>query len=365
MNRNTRTSTALVAVAFTVLMIVSLPAMGVLGAVAADDTDDEYEGHPIEYEDGGYAVVQGDQCYSIEPLGDGHRTVEEYYDYRNPNTTPSSYSYSSHGTTHLQEDDTSLIFLHEGSDGLSLVFVHDRYDGFSDGGAATLLFTDLPADGEWVVEDDNYEGADSEWDHRETSSRITSVWTEARTDGGAFNALGDDFAIEVTPAFNDLADFRVFDGEVTSWQALSGDDHDPERIELDMHESIEIRSGGCSAVTDLQVDETANVSEEVRIEATIENTGENAEQLTVPIAVNDEIVDEEEVTASGNATTTISTTVTFDEEGNQTVSVGEQLATVDVGDGGEDDLADRVPGFGVLVALMALALALLVARRRN
>ena len=365
MHRNTDTSTALMAVAFTVLMIVSLPAMGVLGAVAADDANDEYEGHPIEYENGGYAVVQDDTCYTIEPLGDGHRTVEEYYDYRNPNTTPSSWSYSSYGTTHLQEDDTSSIFLHEGSDGLSLVFLHDRLDGNTEGGAATLLFQNLPADGEWVVEDDNYEGGDEEWDHRETSSRITNVWTEARTDGGAFNDLGDDFAVEVTPAFNDLADFQVFDGEVTTWQALSGDDHNPERIELDMHESIEIRSGGCSAVTDLRVAETANVSEEIRVEATIDNAGGNAEQLIVPIAVNDEIVAEEEVTVSGNATTTISTSVTFEEEGNQTVSVGEQLATVDVGDGGEDDIADRVPGFGILVALMALALALLVARRRN
>ena len=365
MNRNTHTSTALAAVAFAVLMIVSLPAMGVLGAVAADDADDEYVGHPIEYVDGGYAVVQDDTCYAIEPLGDGHRTVEEYYDYRNPNTTPSSYSYSSHGTTHLQEDDTSLIFLHEGSDGLSLVFVHDRMDGYTDGGAATMLFTGLPEDGEWVVEDDNYEGADSEWDHRETSSRITSVWMEGRTDGGAFNELGDDFSIEVTPAFNDLADFRVFDGEVTSWQALSGDDHDPERIELVMHESIEIRPGGCSTVTDLRVDETANVSDEVRIEATIENAGVNDERLAVPIAVNDEIVHTEEVTVSANATTTISTTASFDDAGNQTVSVGELTATVEVDDGDEDDVADRVPGFGILVALMALALALLVARRRN
>ena len=365
MNRNTDTSTAMVAVAFAVLMIVSLPAMGVLGAVAADDADDEYEGHPIEYEDGGYAVVQDDTCYTIEPLGDGHRTVEEYYDYRNPNTTPSSYSYSSYGTTHLQEDDTSLIFLHEGSDGLSLVFVHDRMDGNTEGGAATLLFQNLPADGEWVVEDDNYDGGYEEWDHRETSSRITNVWSESRTDGGAFNELADDFAVEVTPAFNDLADFRVYDGEVTSWQALSGDDHDPERIELDMHESIEIRSGGCAAVTDMRVDETANVSDDVRIEATIENTGEHDERLTVPIAVNDEIVEEEEVTVTGNSTTTISSTVSFEEAGNQTVSVGELTATVEVSDGDQDDVADRVPGFGVLVALMALALAFLIARRRN
>ncbi len=117
------------------LVVSSTLGVAMVGTVAAQSEPDTY------------TISQGDQCTTVEPLGNGHLTVEEFYDYRTPNTSPSSYSYSSHGTTHLQEDDTSSLFLYEGGDGLSLVVLHDRNGGNSGGGAATMTFTNLPEDG--------------------------------------------------------------------------------------------------------------------------------------------------------------------------------------------------------------------------
>ncbi|WP_254861837.1 PGF-CTERM sorting domain-containing protein [Halovivax gelatinilyticus] len=361
MNLNSRTVGVVGGTVLLVVAVAAILAMAASGGVSANETDglSLYE---YNDDDDRYVAVQGDRCIPIEPLGDGHRTAEEYYDYRNPNTSPPAYDYSSHGTTHLQEDDTSLLFLHEGSDGLSIVFVHDRLEGDTEGGAATLVFTGLPAEGEWVVEDDNYDGADSEWDHRDTSSRITSVWTEGRTDGGAFNGgLDGEFAVEVTPAFNEMADFRLYDGEVTEWQLLSGTDHDPERTTLDMTEPVQLRTGGCAMVSDVSVNETATVGESVDVEATITNAGEREETVTVPIAIDGEVVAEEDVTIAANSTEALSTTVSLENEGEQSLSVGGVSAPIDV----EGDDSDELPGFGVAVALVAILAALAVARLRG
>lgn len=309
-----------------------------------------------------YVVAQGDECMPIEPVGDGHRTVEEFYDYRTPNTSPSSYSYSSHGTTHLQEDDTSALFLHEGGDGLSLVVVHDQYDGDSAGGAATMVFDGLPEDGEWVIEDDNYDGADDEFDHRDTSSRITWVWTENRSDGAAFNGgLDDEFSISIDPAFNDDADFQVYDGQITDWQAISDTDDGHERLSLDMDEPIVVQSGTCTShtVTDLNVDESVTPGDSATVEATVENDGVLAGNFTVPFTVDGETVDEQNVTLEPGETTTLSTTVTFDDAG--TYTVGAANATTDVT---VEEADDEMPGFGVTAVVLAALIATLIGRRR-
>lgn len=315
-----------------------------------------------EFDDEEYSFVQDGNCMPIEPMGDGHQSIEDFYDYRNPNTTPPSGTYSSHGTTHLQEDDTSILMLHEGSGGMGIVFVHDMMGGDTDGGAATLQFTNLPPEGEWVVEDDNYTGAVEEWDHGETTSRITNVWSESRTDGGAFvGGLDDDFAVEVTPRFNDFADFQVYDGEVEEWQALSGPEHDPDRFELDMHETVEIRSIGCTPVTHIDVSRTGEVGEETEVTATIVNEGFENETVTVPFAVNGEVVDEQDVDLDPGEEATVSTTVEYWTSGDQYVSAGHESATVSVS--GDDN---PLPGFGIVAGGAALAIlgGLLVWARR-
>lgn len=209
-----------------------------------------------------YVVEQGEFCHPIEPLStDG--TVESFYDYRNHETHSEDVDrmYSSYGTQHLQEDDTSLLFLHEGTDGMSLVMVHDRVDGETEGGAATFEFVGLPSEAEWVVQDDLYDGETNmaEWDSGDGWAAASWIWAEARTDGGAIQGgLNDEFAVTIQPAFNedaehydneDLYDPEFHgDGEIEDWEVLSGDADDPDRTAFpSLEEPVTIRTGTCDS----------------------------------------------------------------------------------------------------------------------
>ncbi|MFC3960254.1 CARDB domain-containing protein [Halovivax cerinus] len=312
----------------------------------------------------GVTVEQGDRCLPVTPFGDGSRSVADYYDYRTPNTTPSSYTYSSYGTTQFQADDTSTLFVYDGAGGRSLVVVHDRLDGDTDGGSATMAFDDLPIDGEWTVEDDAYDGRDDVFTHRETSSRITWVWTEGRSDGAAFTGLDGSFAVTVTPAFNEDADERYtdggYDGQVTDWQVVTNDGN-ATRTSLALDDPITVRSGACSTVTELDVDDAADAGEPVSLRATVTNDGDGSETVTVPFVVDGDVVDERTVTLAAGETTTISTSLTLDEPGTRTVAVGDRDVTFDVVAGGP---GASLPGFGVVAGLAAFAVAVLAARRR-
>ncbi|RQG89846.1 hypothetical protein EA462_07465 [Natrarchaeobius halalkaliphilus] len=209
-----------------------------------------------------YVVEQGELCQPIEPLST-NRTVDSFYDYRNhetnPDSDPEDRQYSSYGTAHLQEDDTSLLMLHEGTDGMSLVVVHDRVHGDSDGGVATFDIVGLPGESEWVVQDDLYEGESNmaEWDDGDGWASASWIWADGRTDGGAINGgLNDEFAVTIHPAFNENSPFYDDDdlydpefhegGEITDWQILSGDSDDPDRTPLpSLEEPVTIRTGTC------------------------------------------------------------------------------------------------------------------------
>ena len=349
-----------------VVIVLVLSVTVAAGGVAADtsnESDDEY------------VVIQDGEAIPIEPIGHGYETTEEFYDYRTPDTEPSAYSYSSHGTTHLQEDDTSILFLHESADGLSLVIVHDRYDGTTEGGAATFQINDLPDEGEWVVEDDNYSGGHEIWDHRETSSRISWAWTEARTDGAAFHGgLDDEFAIEIYPQFNERATLsEIYDGEVTDWQVVSGPEHDLNRTSLDMDQPITIASGPATSitVTDLTVPNTAVANDSVEIDAAVENDGLLEESFNVAFEIDGEPVDTQDVTLEPGESTTVSTTVEMDEAGTYDVSVSNVTDTVTVeaeeDDSDDEDVDgdDELVGFGVVAAAFALVLVGLALRYRS
>ena len=332
-----------------------------------DDHDDNRSVAAIE----SHSIVQDDRCYPFEPLGDGNQSVEDFYDYRNPETDPSAYTYSSHGTTHLQEDDTSILMLHEGNDGLSLVIVHDRYtddvDDGTDGGSVTFQIDGLPVEGEWVVEDDDYEDQDDVFEHEDTSSRMTWVWTTARTDGAAFNiGMDDQFAIEIDPAFSEAADFRYtdggYDGEIADWQILSGDEDDPERISLNLDESIEIRSGGCTVVERLNVADEIRADEETDVEATVTNKGQREETIVVAFEIDDEIVDRKKEAVDAGETVTIATSVKFEEIGIQSISAGNESVTVDVAPADDGSTTDAIPGFGITIAFGAI-LAFIITHR--
>ena len=310
-----------------------------------------------------YAVVQGTECFTIDPLGDGSQSVEAFYDYRTPTTEPSAHTYSSYGTTHLQEDDTSSLFLYEGTAGPSLVLLHDQYGGNSSGGAVTMQFDGLPEEGEWVVEDDSYDGRDDEFSHDGSSSRITWVYTESRNDGAAFRGgLDDDVELTIDPAFNDAADFRLYEGRITDWQVLSATENGYERTSLDMTEPIEIRSDGCPSpsVTELEIGDAVATGESVDITATVENHGRRTVTTSVPITVDGERVDERDVTLEPGETATLSTATTFDDAGTYTVAAGDRTETVTV-----DESGDEVLGLGVAAVLLAALVGVLFVRSRQ
>ncbi len=317
-----------------VAAIAPLAAAG--SASATEDTDETY------------VITQGDQEFEVEPVGDGEQTAEEFYDYRTPEThDPPDFLYSSYGTTEYQEDDTSILMLHEGSDGLSLVMVHDQVDGETRGGSLTMQLNGLPEEGEWVVEDDYYSddhhgGPLDEFDHDETSSRITWVWSEGRTDGGAFNGGLDngDFEIEIDPYFNESADFRYedpegYDGDIDDWQVISGvGDDDFERISLDsLDEPITIEPGGLpelSVSSVSAVPSSVGPKETAEIRSAVSNTGNADGTFDIDVTVDGEVTDTKEVSLDEGETEQITAESTFEEPGSYELGIEDTTTSVQV-----------------------------------
>ncbi|MCW8172356.1 hypothetical protein D8S78_06705 [Natrialba swarupiae] len=122
----------------------------------------------------------------------------------------------------------------------------------------TFDIVGLPSESEWVVQDDKYEAETNmvEWDSGDGWAYASWIWRDARTDGGAIQGgLGDEFAVTIQPGFNEASDFHENeslhdpewheDGEIDSWEFLSGDADDPERFELALDEPVTIRTGAC------------------------------------------------------------------------------------------------------------------------
>lgn len=237
MSRSDRTSFSIVA-AVAVLAVATAGVVGVANAQSADT----------------YTVRQDGQCTEITPL-DGNESVKAFYDYRstipeNPYTTRWGPGFSSEGTTDLQEAETSVLFLYEDPSGvLSLVAIHDAREEGADGGAASFDVSGLPADGSWVVKDDEYDSPENvdRWRHDGTTADIDWAWSRSATDGGAFAGLGDDFDVTIDPAFNGEAELFVQSdwGVVEEWAFLSGDRANPERISLDRSEPVSVSTESC------------------------------------------------------------------------------------------------------------------------
>ncbi|ADD05849.1 uncharacterized protein Nmag_2285 [Natrialba magadii ATCC 43099] len=209
-----------------------------------------------------YVVEQGEFCQPIEPLESGE-TIEAFYDYRDHETHPETDDnlYSSYGTTHLQEDDTSVLFLHEGPNGVSLVMIHGQLDGNGDPTYATFDLAGLPDDSEWVVRNDAYDDVTNLDEFHRGDGWASATWLQRgdRTGGGAIQGgLDDEFAVTVHPAFNHEAtvnhenhdhpdpDFYT-PGTVDAWDVLSSDADNPERTALpSLEEPVTIRTGTCA-----------------------------------------------------------------------------------------------------------------------
>ncbi|WIV67505.1 hypothetical protein [Natrialbaceae archaeon AArc-T1-2] len=254
-----------------VLAVVGLLVFAGTGGLAVQSTATVGDGdsqtqaqtqtHANETDADGYVFEQGSVCQPIEPLESGD-PIDEFYDYRDHETHPEDGErlYSSYGTTHLQEDDTSILFLHDGPDGLSLVMVHGQLDGNGDPNYMTFDIVGLPGQAEWVVRNDAYTSETNRDEFHRGDGWANASWIQRgdRTGGGAIQGgLDGEFAVTVQPAFNDDAtlthenhghpnpDFYG-EGEVESWDVLSGSADEPDRTTLpSLEEPVTIRTGTC------------------------------------------------------------------------------------------------------------------------
>jgi hypothetical protein len=214
-----------------------------------------------------FVVEQGDKCIPLTKVSPKkNETVEEFYDYRTPDSDPSGSYGSSGSAAGLQQDDKSVIFLFDGADGLSLVMMHDKQGGSDSGGSVTFEFAGLPSDGEWAVKDDDYEGS-TNYDTFETTkngSTVNWTWGKGQSDGGAYRGLGKDTEIKLNPAFNEDAALygEYYDGEITGWEALSTDSSELAWKSLDLNSPITIRAGTCSTDSEGGSEESDSSQEE-------------------------------------------------------------------------------------------------------
>ncbi|MBX0284931.1 hypothetical protein EGH22_01205 [Halomicroarcula sp. F28] len=133
------------------------------------------------------------------------------------------------------------------------------------------------------------DGNETEPDQNETaaSTRTDEIdwwWTTGRTDGGALRGLAvDDLELRIEPAFNDEAELEDTpnDGEVTSWELLSGDREDPDRTALDLDEPLTLRTGSCDG-------DTPTADDATEANATDNSTGTENESETTDASEDEE-----------------------------------------------------------------------------
>jgi|AntDeeMetageno51_2_1112566.scaffolds.fasta_scaffold00040_12 PGF-CTERM protein len=384
-----------------------------------------------------YQIVQGTEVLSIEPLS-GDEPVEEFYDYRHPyvgsRDDPSwGRSFSSVGTTDYQRDDTSILLLYEGPQGVSLVAVHDRYHEEQSqgtaGGSLSWTVDGLPEGGEWAVLDDEYgwlttnESKDDifrlDAAHRAgapgndgappvgADALLSWVWTTGRSDGVAYRGLENDASIVINPAFNNASYHRYgddrrpdvppdrpeanagYNGIVDNWDVVvpsSGDD-EVEHIELDsLEEPVAVRSTSTPPAPRSVSLEASQIDpgDTAALTAVIENSGATEWTYEAQLRVYDTDLQTKTVTVPAGEERTVEFTQQFGEPGRYEIGVGNEQATLTVGDPdastdkspfddpdetggseGSDDTDDRTPGFGPVAALIALLVVAVGAKYRT
>ena len=211
-------------------------------------------------ESGPFTISQGGRSYEVTPLS-GSMPVEELYDLRIPSqfggdngaTDPGTGPYfTSVGTTALQRESTTITFLYDGPNGLSLVVVHDKAGGT--GGSASWTVSGSLGGTEWLVKDDFYtdtstgDPADTNYDRWQldgTEDEIDWTWSANATDGGVIGYLDDGVEVVIQPTYGSAAALagQYYTGTVDAWQFLSGDIDSPDRIDLALDSTVEIRSG--------------------------------------------------------------------------------------------------------------------------
>lgn len=299
-----------------------------------------------------FHLSQNGDCYEFEALGDGNITVEEFYDYRSPDTDPAGYTYSSHGTQHLQDNQVSNVFVYRGTEGYSLVMVHDEMGDAPYGSTVTFELSGLPTDREWVVEDDAYAGRDDEFDHGATGSTITWKWAPNRTDGAAVRGLADDDyeAVTIDPGFNEDAsawgDWHYSGGDhrIHDWRLL---DADGSAVSLDMDQSVSIAPGGCDD-GDGGDDETTTTTSTTTTETT---TGTETPTETITTTETETTTAEPSTTTqtttdSGTTTETEQTTAETTRTTTETTTTSRTTTTSENDDSNDGDDSNGGDGGG-------------------
>ncbi|HET7323177.1 MAG TPA: cell surface glycoprotein related protein [Halococcus sp.] len=326
-----------------------------------------------------FIVEQGDKCIQVTPLGDGSQSVESFYDYRSPISEPEGL-YSSYGTTDIQLSQVSQIFVYRGSGGLSLVFLHDKFGDEHGGFVATADISGMPADGEWVVEDDTYNHRDDTFKHASTSSHIEWASNGNRTDGAVFRGLGSPnyTTITVDMKFNEESNRYPFEewsgspdqNQIEKWIVRSGTG---ETTELDMSEPVQISPGTCSGgvstftpASNQANATTTSVSTTGMTATTAPTTAQTAAPTAAPTqtaTATPTATQTPTQTASPSETTSASTAT---QASNQTTTQGAGGQAGTTGSGGNGGSGAFGPGFGVFLALVAaLVLAVVALARRN
>ncbi|WP_266075705.1 hypothetical protein [Haladaptatus caseinilyticus] len=202
----------------------------------------------------GFVLEQNGICLPLAMVTLDERVpVEEFYDYRSSDTTPSGW-YSSYGPAQrFQRNGESVLYCYDGPRGTSLVFMHGMRGGES-GGAITFSISGLPSEGEWAVTDDQYNASTNYDRFVRNDGEWVVDWTWATdpdngggADGGAFRGITRDDVVRIDPAFNENA--RLYEdhypGDVEHWRALTADSTGYRWRSLRRDHPIVIRGGSC------------------------------------------------------------------------------------------------------------------------
>lgn len=266
--------------------------------------------------------------YSVEPLSTT-QTVEEYYGYSNR---------QSDSLTGLERPDTSLLFLYDGPRGVSLVVIHDDPRDGTDG-KATFEFTGLPSNGKWVV-------IDGPGDFSSPEDRSPDwAWAPNKNDGGAFRPLGENVSVGITPKFNDAGERnKNKQGEITSWELISGNASAPTRSELNLTEPVVLSRGNTTVRVGNSTDSDGDgLSDRLERQGIPTGTGERI--VTDPYDADtdgDGIPDGEEVNADSVATTAGGEYYTLDSDPTAVDSDGDGLSDAEEREGHTVALATSV-----------------------
>lgn len=196
---------------------------------------------------GAFALEQGDQCIPLSPLSFQNMTIEEFFgDQPNPQ--------QSNTPTNLERERTSLLFLYRGPSNLTpewnpnalgFIIIHGASGG--PGGAASFGINGLPNQGSSIVFDEGNRPAEGDYFACGGPGGCGYHWAwDGGSDGTVFYPLGNEFAVRISPNFNEEASFDMpSGGGVERWQVLSGDGRNPDRTDLALDQPVILRSGSC------------------------------------------------------------------------------------------------------------------------